>query len=278
MKKTVFRLKGGLGNQLFIYAFAVALREKLNCEIYFDQISGFLKDNYKRSVKLHLFAKSPRSISYIYLVIFFLTKMFPRLSEYIFKSKILTETSPRELYIFSSDIINKYHVVFFDGYFQSPVYFQFYKHQILSSFQKNFISNSEITINKYLSDANSNTVSIHVRRIQYDTKLSLTYYYDAMNFISSRVNNVYFFVFSDDIQWCKYNFSKKENMIYLENSKSELEDFILMKSCRHHIIANSSFSWWSAWISNHPSKIVIAPLNTQIGVYDKFYPSEWIKI
>ena len=77
----------------------------------------------------------------------------------------------------------------------------------------------------------------------------------------AKVKNAEFFIFSDDIDWCKKHLSFKSNPNYIDD-KYNLEDYhelILMKYCKHNIISNSSFSWWGAWLNENPNKIVIYP-------------------
>lgn len=127
-----------------------------------------------------------------------------------------------------------------------------------------------------------NYTSIHIRRGDYlnltkeYVQLNMDYYKKAMNIINSK----YYMIFSDDINWCKQNFMGN-NFIFSEN-KSDVEDLALQLSCEHNIIANSSFSWWGAYLNKNPSKIIIAPQqwfgpglphNTK-----DLLPSKWIKI
>lgn len=126
-----------------------------------------------------------------------------------------------------------------------------------------------------------NCTSIHVRRGDYlklsdfHTNLNLSYYFEAIKIIRSKK----YIIFSDDINWCKYNF-KGEQFIFSNNNL--IEDLKLMSKCEHNIIANSSFSWWGAFLNKNPSKTVIAPKqwfgpNLNHNTKD-LLPSEWIKI
>jgi hypothetical protein len=126
-------------------------------------------------------------------------------------------------------------------------------------------------------------VSLHVRRTDYVTSngyhpvQSIEYYKNAIDIIG---DYDYIFVFSDDIQWCKDNL-KFKNMVFMEGF-SDIEDLHIMSLCQNNIIANSSFSWWGAWLNIHPEKKIIAPTNwfgeqANLNTSDMI-PSDWIKI
>lgn len=158
------------------------------------------------------------------------------------------------------------------GYYQSYKYFEGYESFIKSVFEFSF------SVEK-----NYNTASIHVRRgdylkfSDYHTNLSDTsYYQQAMSIIGADR----YMIFSDDIEWCKDKFIGPQ-FIFMQGN-SPIEDLALMANCSHNIIANSSFSLWSAWLNKNPSKIVVAPQNwfgpkLQHNIKD-LCPSNWIKI
>ena len=151
------------------------------------------------------------------------------------------------------------------GYWQSYKYFEKIREVLLKEF----------TLKKELDVVNleildrikfSNSVSIHIRRGDYVTNdvnsvTPLSYYDDAIKFIIKHVKNPNFFIFSDDIEWVKANLNTKSlNTEYIGNNNGSPEcDIELMKNCKNNIIANSTFSWWAAWLNNNNDKIVIAP-------------------
>ncbi len=130
-----------------------------------------------------------------------------------------------------------------------------------------------------------NPVSLHIRRGDYtlavegNVALPMDYYAKAIAKIRQSVGEPTFFVFSDDMAFAKENFRDLPAVFVDHNdSFSAHEDLRLMSSCRHNIIANSSFSWWGAWLNSHPDKIVIAPRNWMVGKsahYDDLLPREW---
>jgi hypothetical protein len=135
------------------------------------------------------------------------------------------------------------------------------------------------------------SVSLHIRRGDFVSNrktneihgvLPLEYYYEAIRLITNQVRNPEFFIFSDDIPWVRENLlvPKKVNFVEHPTSNRDYEDLILMSNCKHHIIANSSFSWWGAWLSQNPVKRVIAPREWYRIVIDTrdLLPEEWIKL
>ncbi len=134
------------------------------------------------------------------------------------------------------------------------------------------------------------SISIHFRRADYlKHEISetigvqpLEYYYKAMSFIKTKVNNPHIFIFSDDIDWVRNNLKCDLNVSYVSNNElKDYEELLLMSKCQHNIIANSSFSWWGAWLNKNDDKIVVAPKkwfnNSVINTKD-LIPIDWITI
>lgn len=146
-----------------------------------------------------------------------------------------------------------------EGYFQTEKYFEKHKDKIKEHFTLKDRFLKEI---KHLDTIKDKlTCSVHIRRGDYlglphvYNELTIENYYE--NAMAQFPDETLFLVFSDDIEWCKENI-KKENVIFVEG-QSDIYDLILMSKCSHNIIANSSFSWWGAWLNNNPDKKVIAP-------------------
>jgi hypothetical protein len=135
-----------------------------------------------------------------------------------------------------------------------------------------------------------NAVSIHIRRGDYVLNTStnkhhgvcnLDYYEAAVEYIREKIESLTFFIFSDDIAWVKENL-KLDNAVFVSSPEiKDYEELILMSKCKHNIIANSSFSWWGAWLNQNPDKIVIAPRQwTTKKTADELdiLPKSWIQI
>ncbi len=148
-----------------------------------------------------------------------------------------------------------------DGYWQSEKYFSPISDVIRQTFRFQNISQQNLQIGQEMTYSNS--VSIHVRRGDYLGGFpvqNMDYYSKAMQYFRDRHQNLKFYVFSDDLQWCRTNFMG-DDICFVDwnRSKDSPYDMYLMSCCRYNIIANSSFSWWGAWLNNNLQKEVIAP-------------------
>ena len=173
------------------------------------------------------------------------------------------------------------------GYWQSEQYFQDVVPVIRSDFTfKKPLKGKNAELARQIMKVNA--VSLHVRRGDYvsDPKTrvtlklcSLDYYRSAIQFISDRVKEPYFFIFSDDISWVRNHLKVNFACSYVDNNHGaeSYNDIHLMSLCRHHVIANSSFSWWGAWLNSYQDKIVVAPkkwFNNDNNTQDLF-PAGW---
>jgi len=179
-------------------------------------------------------------------------------------------------------------ITFYLGGWHSEKYFLAVKEQIFATFKFNEPADPE-NMAHIKNIKSQNSVSIHVRRGDYlDTGnynlfggvCTENYYQAAIDLIETKVNNPRFFVFSNDTPWVKANLHIS-NVVYVTGNagNNSWKDLYLMTLCKHHIIANSSFSWWGAWLNNNPGKIVITPgrflmndENTDV------YPESWTKL
>ena len=140
--------------------------------------------------------------------------------------------------------------------------------------------------NTYLEPIkNSNSVSLHVRRGDYlNLKnvgvLDVDYYMKSVEYIRKNVEKPIFFVFSADLEWCKNSLGFLEGCIYVDRTQTEIDDLKLMSFCQHNIIANSSFSWWGAWLNQNPKKTVIAPKSWLLNDpgSSNVILSDWVKL
>jgi len=278
-QKLIFRLKGGVGNQLFQYAFARSLCLQLNYTLIIDTKTGFILDKYQRTPRIDDLLKAYDKATFTHYVLFYFTKYFRSISYWLFKSKRMVEKSTSDLVdqrscMLSSD--EKY--LFVEGYFQSPEYFSSIANILKEEIQ--FPRYQDSVIQKYTEEINhSESVAIHVRRVAYDDTLAISYYEAAIEQMRTTNAGLSFFVFSDDIAWCKIAFQQIDNIRYIvHDTKDELVDLFLITRCKHFIIANSSFSWWGAYLSKANNKTVIAPKNTGIGVANHFYPENWVLV
>lgn len=155
------------------------------------------------------------------------------------------------------------------GYWQSERYFCDAAQTIRDDFTfRTMMSSRNAALAEQIQQANS--VSLHVRRGDYVKNsgmsathclCSLDYYRSAMHHIEEHLERPAYFVFSDDIPWVKANLAIKQSCVYVDHNHGaeSYNDMRLMSMCKHQIIANSSFSWWGAWLNTHRGKIVVAP-------------------
>lgn len=275
----IVKLSGGLGNQMFQYAAGVALSKKLESKLYMD-LGWFneVSENPEltnRVYELAGFGINPASIS-----------LLDKLSYRLNPPRVFREES----FNYNPAFKGLHGNTILDGYWQSYKYFEDYREDILKVFS--FPDQVSIENQELLRKVSgSDSISIHVRRGDYTTKagrnfhglIPLTYYTKALTQICKKANYPSLFIFSDDIEWCKRNVRYGLPTTYIDGNSPNngVEDMRLMSACKHSIIANSSFSWWAAWLNTNPSKIVIAPkkwfADKTIGTKD-LVPPKWKRI
>ena len=289
--KDIVRFKGGLGNQMFQYAFLESLREQ-HRDVYASL--GFYNKNS---------ATRP----------FCLKKIFPNLSikeisDNIFdeidlkwkkikndeESKISFEKNYSERFFWVESKNEELHFVpevyltkacAFVGYWQSYLYFKDFQSKITEDFV--FLPTKELEL---FCDELKNYTSIHIRRGDYLYEnggggdiCPLKYYISAIKLIEDRYGKTNYLIVSDDLAWAKENLGFINDALFVSSDIfSEYDDWYdmyIMTQCRNNIIANSSFSWWGAYLNKNPDKIVVAPLKWFHWCQnDDLCPPEWIRI
>tara|TARA_R110000822_G_scaffold180655_1_gene320387 strand:+ start:345 stop:1115 length:771 start_codon:yes stop_codon:yes gene_type:complete len=251
-------LQGGLGNYMFQIATTCSIAKDNNSKPIFND-KKYLKvhkniDTYKTNILRNINFDSNFKYDKIYYEPFF------NYSPIRFSENLM-------LY----------------GYFQSEKYFKHNRKLILDIFSPTLEIITKIE-NKYNLIDFKKSCSIHIRRGDYlklqnhHPPCDMEYYKNAMNRMP---NNTDYLIFSDDIKWCKENFIG-DQFTFIEN-ETDVIDLHLMSLCKHNIIANSSFSWWGAWLNNNEEKIVVAPLKwfgpSKGDIITKdLYSEKWIKI
>ena len=277
----VVQLIGGLGNQLFQYAFAKNLAARSGVPFKLD-ITPF------EAYKLHAYSLDALNIS----------------AEIATPSEINRAKGSRILRllgrapwvhekVFSFDEkhlapVRRAYVV---GYWQSEKYFK----DIASSLR------GEFTLKKSLSTADEQVlekiksnlaVAVHIRRADYVNNAhtlqvhgvcSPEYYQQALNILAAKVPNMHLFVFSDDPAWAEQNLQWSYPVTFVKHNKADRNyaDLFLMSQCQHFVIANSTFSWWAAWLGNYPRKTTIAPqqwFRDENRAADDIIPESWMRL
>lgn len=287
---------GGIGNQMFQYAAGKALAYYHNTELQLDiytpddyaRFSNLTYREYclnhfnindklaeERTINRYLTKRNSRVIRKLRLIY--------ESTKPLNKRRYIDDTSS----LLRENFFNLSNDLYIIGYFGSEFYFSNIQDIIRQEFQ---LKNSPNRINQEYIDRLStcNSVSVHIRRGDYLKPENIAllgilpkqYYIDAMRLLESKIPNPNYFVFSDDPDWAEKNiFSNFPVTIVKHNlGKNDVEDLRLMSNCKHHIIANSTFSWWGAWLSNYPKKIVIAPVKKSNLSNQKNtrYPDDWL--
>jgi len=272
----VVKLMGGLGNQMFQYAAARALAIESGKDVVFDKY--FLYEHNRsnetftaREFELDIFPNIR-------------CREIGKTLSHICQSRSFINRNLRKLFLLFG---NRY----LDGYFQSEDNFVIRRETIISDFTFPELDSRNLDILQQIENAETG-VSLHIRRgdylkkgiFEYHGVLPLNYYESAIKYLKENISaSIRIFIFTDDPDWAKDCFPL-ENAVVVEGNvgKNSWKDMALMTHCRHNIIANSSFSWWGAWLNRHPDKTVIAPAKWVKGrpenAFGKLIPKGWVRI
>ena len=294
----IIQLSGGLGNQMFQYAFGTYLATKNNTDLVLDLSYVQSKLPFKKwttpmKYELDIFpninANLSRNIfSSKFFYPFAKAEHLLRTSFYKNKFKLFHENGMN----FNADFLNITDNSFIKGNFQSEKYFLDIQDKIRIDFQFNKITD-EVNLSHIQKIKSCNSVSLHIRRGDYVSiqknaskfiALHIKYYENTIKKISSLMSNPIFFVFSDDVEWVKQNLKSEFETHYISNNNTKTTSYIdmqLMSMCQHNIIANSTFSWWAAWLNSNTNKIVISPSkwfqHFDVNM-DDILPDTWLRI
>lgn len=293
-KMLIIKLDGGLGNQMFQYAVASILAKKRNEKILIDNNSfkqiekkkGYTPRNFELSIFDNSYIEALASEILYFQQLSTANKLKKKLG--FNYPKVYKEKS----FGFDENLLSINVPIYLKGYFQSYKYFHGFEDYVrnLFSFPVHSLSQKNIDLIPILQK--ENTIAIHVRRGDYVTDTltnqfhgvcSFEYYTKGILEITSKIENPTLVFFSDDCEWVKQNFDRLTfNKIFITHNKgiNSWIDMYLMSICSHNIIANSSFSWWAAWLNNNKTKIVVAPKKwfqaKEIDI-NSIIPEQWIK-
>ena len=263
------RLVGGLGNQMFQYAAARALALRTEAELDLDlSWFGTVPEREFALLPFAINASRNNKLNYQATKTDLLSRVKRRLgfSQNVADFPVFSETSFR----YDPRIEQVNAPVFLDGYFQSEQYFTSFQETIRDEF---VVQTPPSSAAAQLLDQISATNSIcaHIRRGDYVNNpdanayhgaCSLDYYREGLTFVTQGLPQPHCFVFSDDPKWVHENFNPSVPMtiVDIHGVDEAHEDLRLMAACQHYVIANSSFSWWGAWLGSHRDKQIVAPL------------------
>lgn len=298
-----FKIGGGLGNQMFQYAFLYSQMKKMNklsspVEMIMhrnknEDLRNFTLDVYNCSIPMKVTTEDKTTIDYFFINNFrkVICKTCRLLQ--IPDSKIIMILN-RFGIIYAPDIYEYYdqlkvnnNTQFIEGAFQSWKYFDVYRQDIISEFlckEKISLSNEKI-LNMI---KRSNSVCVHIRRGDYVNSFyskslaicNYDYYEKGIRYICEKVNNPHFFIFTnshEDHEWIKKKYHFDVKVTYVDLNNTDYDELRLMSYCKHFIIANSTFSWWAQYLSTNKEKIVVAPSiwNRDVKNTQELYQNFW---
>lgn len=297
--KKIIKLNGGLGNQMFQYAFAYCLAKSFGLRVTLD-LSWFEDVKTHTNVTVRPFEIDAFNIDYDAATYQDLAEVVPEDNRSSIQKKLweifkIKKYKPKgnkfvqtKSFKFQKEPFEYPDYFYYEGYFQNEKYFKDCREDILKIFSlKEQPDEKNQSVLELVNSTNS--VSLHVRRGDYVTlecaskvhgTCSLEYYQKAIEYMAKRVKNTHFFLFSDDIDWVVKNLKIDYPYTVISFNKDKgVFDMELMKNCKHNIIANSSFSWWGAWLNNNPEKIVVAPKRWTIKKQKgSLVPNQWVKL
>jgi hypothetical protein len=310
-KKIIIRISNELGNQMFMYASAFGIANKLDMNLIIDNESAYKSKKNISKYGLNNFSVTsviaPDSKKFLGTYGYFKRKILKKINPYIKNKVIFIEPKNTEkITRYNEEIYNLKlsKNVFFEGYFESEKYFVDIKDRISSEFK--FLNQVKYQKSPYFNEINkSNSVSICLRQnrfiegvnrnnetnkkksVKY-TNEQIEYINQSMSYIHKNVQKPTFFIWSNDLIDLKDNvFDEKINKVihdneFTKNLDKRALDMFLISQCNHHIVIPSSFNWWGAWLSKKQNKIVCRPSDnyfTDFKIHNlDFWPSNWIKI
>jgi hypothetical protein len=284
------KIYGGLGNQLFQYSAAKSLAIIHNTELVLDLswFSSQHKSNTLRNYALKNFNINARIASCEEELFHFVN--CSKLRNFFRKKNTNWTYYSEKSFGFDDQFSYLPDNTYLEGYWQSFKFFESIRPVLLEELMistGNDFEESQLTLDL----CSPNSVAIHIRRGDYISNAkaakfhgtcSMEYYLKSINILREKINDPRFFIFSDDIDWVRMNMDFKCDVNYVDSNFlfDAHHDFYHMSLCNHFIIANSTFSWWAAWLSKNIDKKVIAPKNWFIKKIDtkSLFPDQWMLV
>ncbi|MDB2398545.1 alpha-1,2-fucosyltransferase [Planktomarina sp.] len=279
----IVKIKGGLGNQLFQYAVGRSTSLSLRVPLLLDisMYNTYTLHEYRLgNLKIEAGIATNSEVAKFRGGESLPSRIF-RKNKFFRKSSFRPE---RHNFYYDPNLVSGDNI-YLDGYWQNELYFSDIRQTLLQEIAPKceLTPTAQLYAKKIKNSRNS--VSIHVRRGDYLEVsgigvLDKDYFYKAANILCDQYDNLTFYVFSNDIPWCKKYLNSIPNVTFIENTENEVQDLFLMSLCNHNIIANSTFSWWGAWLNQFRNKCVIAPKGWRLDIdgSDKIIPKDWIII
>ena len=270
--------KGGLGNQIFQYANGRYLSIFNKIPYLLFNVDNYSNESLDRKFALDHFKIKGSVIKNTSFKNIF--KPSTRLNKLVASQKLYNEIEEAGFYYQEQNATPRLFNAI-SGYWQSEKYFKAIRQQLLAELQPK----EKPAYPAWVST--EQTVAVHIRRTDYLAEprygfLGINYYRSAMDFIKEYLQETLFIIFSDDLEWCKENI-KDTRVIYFDDEawRKDYLQLHLISKCKHQIIANSSFSWWGAWLNENEDKIVLrpaVPFKDNALLHEFHYPESWIAI
>lgn len=287
----VVRIWEGLGNQLFQYAYARALQLRTGQKVYLDANRIYRDILEKKGVeRKYTLDKFNVRLPHIYNIEkkYFFLKQENILEKLVYMlakhNKWIWNFTEEEDTLYKENSRFVHGNCYVKGWFQDERYFREYRDILL----KEFAPKKKIKISQSLREIlkEKTTISVHVRRTdfkKYNNVLHVSYYKNAKSYIESKVDNPYYIIFTDDSEWVRKHLDFGNNVFFVqEEGLQDYEELFVMSRCTHSIIANSTFSWWGAWLNQNEDKIVVGPRQWFNYMKDaakyNIMPAEWIRL
>jgi hypothetical protein len=283
---------GGLGNQMFQYAMGRRLALHHQTELFLD--CTFLNTenphHIKREYELDIFNIQAKIATETELKKFKPANGLVSRIKQLFPGLFTYQQITQKSHLLNPSILTAPDNSWLNGFWQSEKYFKDSENTIRTDFEfKSTVQGLNKTLAEKIKSCES--VSIHVRRGDYTKPEVLAfhgmcspdYYYQGLEMLSKKITIQELFLFSDDVAWVKQNMRFSFPVTYIDHNtgKNNFEDMRLMSLCKHNIIANSSFSWWGAWLNAYKNKMVIAPktwiADKQVKTTDVI-PENWLQL
>lgn len=282
----IIKLMGGIGNQLFQYALYKQF-SYMGKDVLLDRSKSDVCNLSTDVTMIDKYQVCPKycSIKERNKLTDEGTSLLKRIRRKVLGVKT-TQIYEKNYFVFDEHIM-QIQDGYLDGYWQSYKYFDEVRNRLIEEITpvERLNEDNQKILNQILS---YNSVAVHVRRGDYLELDEIyggicteNYYHSAVSYMEKKLKNPHFFVFSNDLQWCKSFFGTDKSFFYVDVNdwNHGYLDLYLMKNCQHNIIANSSFSWWGAYLNDHSDRIIISPkrwINNCIS--EDIIPSEWIRI
>lgn len=281
------QIKGGLGNQLFQYSVGYYLKQQLGADLCLDYSSAYIgkqlkklkikKDFSFREIELESFSIDPHEVQ-INTIGFFVDHIIQKVFDY--KGFTGREIVPlikengldcRDNNIGALKTAKKYNNVIITGYWQNINYINPFREDLIRQFKMSEDTGSEYDV--YLEQIKSSaSIGVHVRRgdfVKLGWAKGADFYKKAISAVIERIPKAKFFFFSDDQEWVRENLFNEENsvQVVIHEEHQTVKEFDLLRHCKHQIISESTFGWWSAYLNEYEDKEVYIPFDCRGDIW-----------